>query len=702
MNLSFPGTRRTRVGATVFALLLASQLAGCGGSSGSGGSASPPPSTPPGGNEPPAPTMLSLKLEGRVTDEPIANAEVTATIGGETFTTTADENGDYSLDVEIEEESADAFVVLSARGVGAQSFVEFMSLAGSFQSLLDQAGDDATLSSDEDFSTQITNVSTAEAVLLQQANGGNPVTSDAALLTLSNAVNAQDVLDLAAAIKLTVDNPDTYPMPEGQTSILELALDATARTQFINEVYTKDPAAFASTQAAIVQDAGLAKPISLEDDLSFTAALLSSDPDFSFNYTGRIVHFDLLEGGIGFTSSETYDVPLTWVLDGSKIVVTYESPIETISYDTENCVGDGGVRQVEAHYVSEGATIAFLSDKTVAITEANDITYADCASLEPRTGVTSTQARTILTMDSFSVIDIEEMIGEGQTFYVYDAAQGQVVADIAYLAADGTGTTRLTNQTFTWSLDDTGKMISVDFADTTHAEYFSLRDIDEFASDIMWEVRTPNDGPVYMGAGASVFLDPEYAIPTPLTEEAVAGTYYQFGFGEETIDDDRLAGFSLRFDADGVEDGAGMGSHQYDFIDLDTGEVVLINEEVYPYEAFRWTLEGQEIVVRRTWDTAIEVDNCVFGEVNCELYDERRLIPLVADDESDAEYTRVYWIEQRRFDFDGISADTPQTVLVRYYDVPTGEEAAASASAKPTRSLPAKKTRALLRGPQVR
>ena len=288
------------------------------------------------------------------------------------------------------------------------------------------------------------------------------------------------------------------------------------------------------------------------------------------------------------------------------------------------------------------------------------------------------------------------IVGEGQTFYVYDAVQGEVIADIAYLAADGTGTTELTGQTFTWSVDDTGKIISVDFADTTHAEYFSLRDIDEFASDIMWEIRTPNDGPVYMGAGASVFLDPEYRTPSELTAADVIGTYYQFGYGEETVDDDRLQGFSLRFDADMT------GAHQYDYVDEGTGEVVLINEEDEPYEAFRWTLEGQDIVIRRTWDTVAEVDNCVFGEANCELYDERRITPFVADDESDAEYTRVYWVEQRRYDFDGITADTPRTVLVRYYDVLTEEAAASAASEKPTRSLPAKKTRALLRGPQVR
>lgn len=690
MQHSFARGRRTPLGAAIYSLLVALPLAGCGGGGGgsSGGNSTPPPS----GNQPPAPTVINLKLQGKVTDQPIANAEVTATVGDETFTATADENGDYSLDIEVEESQADAFVVLSARGVGDQSFVEFTSLAGSLQALLDAAGDDATLTNDEDFATQITNVSTALAVLLEAANGGKPITSAATLRALAKDVNAQEVLDLATAIKLAVDDPENYPLPDGQTSILALVSNTTARAEFINEVYVKDPSAFVAMQAAIVQDAGLAKPIDTSKDLSFTAALLSTAPEFSFNYSGRVVHFDLLQNGTGFSFSETYDVPLTWTVEGSTIVVTYESPIETISYDTENCVGDGGVRQVEAHYETGGATIAFLSGKTVAISETHNITYADCNSLEPRTGVVSTQARTILDMDSFNVIDVEEMIGNGQTFYVYDAAQGQVIADVAYLAADGTGTTALTSQTFTWSVDDTGKMISVDFEDTTHAEYLSLRDIDELASDIMWEIRTPNDGPVYTGAGASVFLDPEYLVDFGL--ESVPGTYYQFGYGEETVADDRLKGFRLRFDSDH------LGSYEVDHIDANTDEVVDSTDSVDPFQAFRWTLDGQDVVVRRTWDYVAETDNCLFGSANCELYDERRITPLVADD-AHGEYTRIYWIEQRRFDFDGISEATPRTVLVRYYDKLTSELSDA-ASAKPGRSMPVLKTRALLRNPQAR
>lgn len=688
---------RRRIGA-VCMILLAAQLAACGG----GGSSSPTASAPPVNNNPPTnppvdppadpvPTTVAVTLTGTVTDAPIANAVVTATVGGETFTATADASGNYSLAIEIEEANVGQFVTLNARGVGDQAFVEFTSLAGSFQSLLAQAGDDATLSSAENFATQITNVSTAEAVFLKQANGGQPITTDSALTTLSAQINAQDVLDLAAAIKLVVDDPTNYSMPAGQTSILELASNPAARQTFINDVYTQDPAAFAAAQLAIAQDPALAKPVNPTELQSFTTALMSTDAGFTFNYSGRILHFDLNADGTGYAISETFDQPFTWLVDGSTLKVTYTSAVETVSYDTENC--NGNTRQVEAHYVSEGVNVTFLNSRTVTITTVSDVTYADCPSLQPRVD-TDTVARTVLTLDNFQPVDAQELAGNTQTLYVYDGAQQTVVADIADLGADGTGTTRLLGLDFNWSVDaETGKIVRAEFEDGSVAEYLSFRDIDEVVSDIYWEVRTPGDGPVYMGAGASVFTSPDYAVE--LSAEAIPGRYYQFGIGEETSSNASLKGFRLRFDANF------MGAQEYDLVD-GNGVVSVDDETVHSYNGFRWALEGDSVVVRRTWDTVAQVETCAVGAPNCMVYDERRIVPL-SSLELASGITRIYWLEQRRFDNQlGVSNATPATRLVRFYDYEPFAAPASIGSQKAKAVLPPSLQRALLRGPQLR
>jgi hypothetical protein len=698
-------------------LILATQVAGCGGSD-SGGTSAPTP--PPSGNNPPPPPppplpppepepepeTVALTLTGKVTDEPIANAEVTATVGTETFTTTAGSDGAYSLEIEIEEANVSEFVTLSARGVGEQAFVEFTSLAGSFQSLVTAAGDDDTLSSSENFSTQITNVSTAQAVFMRETNDGKAIVSDADLQSLKAAVNAQDVLDLAAAIKLAVDDTANNPLPEGQTSILALASDAAARQDFVNEVYANNPDAFAAAQVAIAQDPDLAQP--LEADVieaylaneGFTTALLSSDAAFSFNYSGRVSHFDLHEGGVGSESSDTYDQEFTWTIEGSTIKVTYTEPLETFSWDSAMCGDVFG--QYQGRYVTDGARISFLNERTVAITTTSDITYASCPQLDKEDDA-STVARTVMSMDNFDVIDMEEKYGQAQTIYVWDSTRGAVVADVAEISADGNGRTLLTNMTFTWELnadggpEEEGKIVQLNFSNGSQAEYLSSRDVDDLASDIFWEIRTSETGPVFMGAGASIFADPAYAV-TEFTTEDVVGRYYQFGIGEEVSGDPRLKGFRLRFDADGT------GAQEEDFIDTN-GNAVTLNETVpdNASRAFRWSIEegpvGIEVVVRRTWDLANQHYNCVYDGVNpdCVLFDERRIIPIVVNDTG-----RYYWLEVRRVSEAIITEDTPTTHLVRFYDYKSFEEEPVSASLKGRFAPKANKPRELLRGPQLR
>jgi len=603
---------------------------------------------------------------------------------------TADASGNYTLPIEIDTTAVGEFVTLTARGVGAQEYVEFTSLAGSFQALLNAAGADETLSSSENFATQITNVSTATAVFLKQVNNGNPILSDAALQTLSGQINAQDVLDLAAAIKLVVDDPTNYSMPSGQTSILALASDATARQLFINNVVQQDPSAFAAAQLAIATDPALAQPVNLEGLEAITTALMSTDAGFTFNYTGRILHFDLNPNGTGFAQSETFDQAFTWTLNGSTIEVTYTQPVTTESFDTEYCPNDDAVRQVRAEYVNSGAKVTFLSNRAVTITSSSNVTYTDCSQLQPRVK-TETVARTVLSEEDLQPVTTEELAGNTQTLYVYDAAQQKVTADIAQLNADGTGTTRLLGLTFTWEVDaETGRLVQVSFSDGSYAEYGSFRDVDDVVTDIYWDVHTPN-GSVYTGAGASVFADPENAIE--LTADEVPGRYFQFGVGDETTGDARLQGFRLRFDADFT------GAQENDSIN-EQDEVVLDNEISRASNRFRWSVDDDSIYVRRTFDTSAYTQACEVGAPNCIIYDERRIVPLAAVPVG-VNTTRIYWLEERRFDDLVVTNSTPTGRLVRFYDKPSSELAAQGFGIRKARvTAPPTKQRAFLRGAQ--
>lgn len=210
-----------RLSKVALSLMAITTLAGCGGSDDNT-------------QAPPLPQTLTFSIQGIATDAPVANATITATLGDQTLTTTADEDGLYTLEFEYEEGSmsGDEMVVLSAQGEGDQGHIELISQLGSFETLNEQAGDDGVLAQDESSRTAITQVSTALHLLAEDT--GVELTSDDALAEAEAQVETEALLELSALIKVLADNPEYTPeegtilellTPEGEESVEE-AVDA--------------------------------------------------------------------------------------------------------------------------------------------------------------------------------------------------------------------------------------------------------------------------------------------------------------------------------------------------------------------------------------------------------------------------------------------------------------------------------------------
>lgn len=627
---------------------LSLSLAACGG--GGDGAVTPPP--------PPPTTKLTLK--GQVVDSPIALAKVSATVGSQTFTATADANGNYSLVIEVPETAAGNFVTLNATGVGAQSFVALTSLAGSLTGLVTSAGGDGVLTAQENFASQITNVSTAEAVLLEQANGG-AIASEAQRQAAATAVNGADVLQLATAIKLAVDSSADYPLPAGQTSTLTLARDAGARAQFIADAQAQDPDTFQQTQTSIAQDPAVTPPLAGTTPASMLGAVLSTDAGFTFNFSDRVRAFDFNDNGTGSYSASGGTTAITWLINGNTLGVTYAAPVETVSFDVENC--DGTPRQVEAHYLTNGVSLNKLSERTLAVTTDYHISYPDCPAL-PERDVTDTSALTLLVTNDFQTLAAADVSGSQQTLQLIDPAQNMLASDLATFNANGTGNTRLLNQTFTWSLLPDGRGVAVTYDSGVQGTYRILRALDEVASDGFFDLRV-GDGRL-VDAGASISADP--SDPVVVTADTVPGRYYQFGIGNEQVADSGLKGFRLRFDV------GGTGSQEDDIRD-DQDAVLTFDSANTPSYFFRWTVDSGDnsVAVERRFGDSGDYQ-CQPSDENCRLFDQRSIFPLTVNG------ARYYWIERRRVAPAGefVTDQTPTTYLSRFYDL----EALASSSAK--------------------
>lgn len=171
----------------------------------------------------------TLSIAGTVTDSPIADAVVTVSIGGETFEAKADAEGNYQLELKISSQPGDSAIRINASGAeeNEQAYVTLSSLLAGYEEIRTAAGDDRSLNREESNAVQVTQVSTAKDILVQELAGTDSIAADA-LSDLSARVDGQELLQTAGVIKLLVDSPDEYPLPEGYTTIQELLADDAA------------------------------------------------------------------------------------------------------------------------------------------------------------------------------------------------------------------------------------------------------------------------------------------------------------------------------------------------------------------------------------------------------------------------------------------------------------------------------------------
>ncbi|WP_053084546.1 carboxypeptidase regulatory-like domain-containing protein [Catenovulum maritimum] len=201
----------------------------------------------------------SLTLMGMVTDQPLPNALVKITIGTDTFEVQTGSDGSYSILLEVDQANVNKLVKLVAEGnPTTHPGVVFVSQLPAFNTLSTQAGEDGILTEEENFSINITNVTTAEAALLQRANQGEDVTTETQLNQLLSQQNVTDKLKLSALIKLVVDDAN-YDLPNGVADTLVLVVDSVNQQNFEAFVNSQDANLLTATIEVIVQDENLVK-----------------------------------------------------------------------------------------------------------------------------------------------------------------------------------------------------------------------------------------------------------------------------------------------------------------------------------------------------------------------------------------------------------------------------------------------------------
>lgn len=272
-----------------------------------------------------------LAVSGVVRDAPLPGATVVATVDGEELPpVTADAEGRYTLTIETADPAA--FVSLKATGADAQSHVVLTSLVGEAAEVAAAAAEDGSVSDAALPAANVTHVSTAVAVLTQQALGRVPASS-ADLAAVQGRFTGTQTVEIAAAIKLVADGG--VALPEGSADTLALVSSTEALQSFVTAQLAADPDAFAQAQADVLGDPALAAAPSLPTATEPRTLLLVQGEGASATSASRVT---LNADGSAALVSDSV-VAATWTASGNEIAIVYAHPLTATGYSTDPATG---------------------------------------------------------------------------------------------------------------------------------------------------------------------------------------------------------------------------------------------------------------------------------------------------------------------------------------------------------------------------
>ncbi|AOS96060.1 Chitinase A precursor [Microbulbifer aggregans] len=288
--------------------------------------------------------IISVTLEGKVTDNPVANANILFTVGEQEFTTTADSNGLYSIALSVDD-SRSADMVRAEATSTDEPQLKLVSLMGSLSSLVTAAGSDELVTREEHLPVNITNLSTALAAQVEKGEPGS-ISSDEELTARKKLLNGGVVFQLATLIKLVLDYSDTpsVDIPEGIMDTYSLASNRELAANLAGKIQLDNTPVYQTAINAILDDPELVaiQPQQgtdwLDDTYYFTSSAAVPAP-FTESAT---IHFgyklELEPQGTGILTGREEKSALSWE-NGANGLSISGAEFVTENYEFDNNLG---------------------------------------------------------------------------------------------------------------------------------------------------------------------------------------------------------------------------------------------------------------------------------------------------------------------------------------------------------------------------
>lgn len=307
-------------------------LSGCGGGGGSSGSKptstsvvssaalSSAPASSSSSSSSSAPVNTQLTIQGNAAAEALGGGEVVVTLGSQTFKASIDDSLKYSLVLDVPVQDTTAPFVAVATGSAGDSWVQLATLYPSLESLVEKAGSDKVLSSEEYIGVNITPLSTAEYAEIK--NKQFPITTDEERTAALFSLHPIRALEQAAMVERLLTDVDVDLPAQTQTT-LDYLLNASLAETYL-EVLRATAESTLSNFVAQVQADPLQSNVSAKKIAgNYFLTALYSNYYLTFNADGTgTLATATLEAHVDSNSAAEVVTNFTWIRKGDVVSLT--------------------------------------------------------------------------------------------------------------------------------------------------------------------------------------------------------------------------------------------------------------------------------------------------------------------------------------------------------------------------------------------
>ncbi len=552
------------------------------------------------------PVLTTFTVTGTVSEAAFANATVTGSLAGQSFTATADAAGTFSLPMQADDDETNLFANITASSVttAGLEFYKFVpsltadvteAAAVSFTTKLSSAvaglfDVQPMAEGDGPNAIAINAVSTALYSLIVAANGGTAPANLESFTLVEKSVSPDELIEAAAVVKL-ITQGGVFALPEGVTNVLELLTNTEAYNDYVAAAEAEDPGIIEQTIDEIITDPELTPPVD-EGSLASTYFEVYPAADGFLSRGGN--RYDFNEDGTGAEVFSAGVHEFEWSLVDGKVEITYAGTTSSTYFPTVT-VGLFGLTQEQVNQLYQANYFQVEAKQTPLTASLTRIIQGEKTDTY-RVVSTGTRAMVPVTLPGGVVINPEpvsyettedqllrnadklgdvkftasELEGEWVFEHYYYAGDdgfgyANMFADIFDISADGAGVALENDKAFTWELDDKGLFV-VTFEDGSYSEIMKLdqlgTDVQVFSASYDAEGNlVAADADYALKLDGSDFKDFDQTNPQDMYWNTTINTWTKDSWdGDTLLWDDGFAYFGWQL----LEDGTGyqMGSYE--------------------------------------------------------------------------------------------------------------------------------------------